>query len=181
MAAGFSPISRRVWETTSIRGEFPTTWLTSISAPASITSWCLYGVGDHGGGPTRNDAGQRLRWQKDRTSSRRLTFSTAQTFFDGVTKDQYHLKIPVWKNELYFQHHRGVQTTQAETKKRMRRSEDLLINAEKFASLATLDRQAYPQEEFQSDWEKVLFNQFHDILPGLGHCHQLRGRGTRFA
>ncbi len=128
----------------------------------------FYGVGDHGGGPTRNVLDSVLRWQKGPNIFPPVTFSTAQTFFDGVIKDQDHLKIPVWKNELYFQHHRGVQTTQAETKKRMRRSEDLLMNAEKFASLATLDHQAYPQEEFQSDWEKVLFNQFHDILPGSG-------------
>ena len=31
-----------------------------------------------------------------------------------------------------------------------------------------LDGQAYPQEELTNDWKKVLFDQFHDIMPGSG-------------
>jgi alpha-mannosidase len=97
-----------------------------------------------------------------------LTFGTAQSFFDDVEKNMEHLKIPVWNNELYFQYHRGVMTTQSETKKRIRQSEELLLNAEKFSSLALLDGQPYPQEEFENDWKKVLFDQFHDVMPGSG-------------
>ena len=127
-----------------------------------------YGVGDHGGGPTRNVLDSILRWQKGPNIYPKATFSTAQSFFDDVIKNQDHLKIPVWQNELYFQHHRGTYTTQAETKKRMRHSEELLLNAEKFSSLAMLDGQPYPQPQFEEAWQKVLFNQFHDILPGSG-------------
>jgi len=125
-----------------------------------------YGIGDHGGGPTRNVLDNMLRWQKGPNIFPQLTFSTAQSFFDDVIKNQDQLKIPVWQNELYFQHHRGVFTTQAETKKRMRHSEELLLNAEKFSSLAMLEGQPYPQPQFEDNWQKVLFNQFHDILPG---------------
>jgi alpha-mannosidase len=136
---------------------------------AGLTNIMLcYGVGDHGGGPTRNVLDSMLRWQKGPNIFPKLTFSTAQSFFDDVIKNQDRLKIPVWQNELYFQHHRGVYTTQAETKKRMRHSEELLLNAEKFASLAMLDGQPYPQPQFEDAWQKVLFNQFHDILPGSG-------------
>jgi alpha-mannosidase len=59
-------------------------------------------------------------------------------------------------------------TTQSETKKRIRQSEELLLNAEKFSSLAMLDGQPYAQEELENDWKKVLFDQFHDIMPGSG-------------
>src|ERR1019366_4883391 len=60
------------------------------------------------------------------------------------------------------------QTTQSETKRGNRKSEVALLNAEKLASIGTLFGQAYPQAEFDSSWKKVLFNQFHDILPGSG-------------
>ena len=59
-------------------------------------------------------------------------------------------------------------TTQSETKKRIRQSEELLLNAEKFSSLAMLHGLPYPQEELNDDWKKVLFDQFHDIMPGSG-------------
>ena len=128
----------------------------------------FYGVGDHGGGPTRTLLDSALRWQNGPNIFPKLTFSTAQSFFDDAIKDQEQLQIPIWKNELYFQMHRGVYTSQAETKKRMRKSEELLLNAEKFSSLAMLDGQPYPQARFEEDWKKVLFQQFHDILPGSG-------------
>jgi alpha-mannosidase len=128
----------------------------------------LYGIGDHGGGPTRTMLDSARRWQDRPNTFPKLTFGTAQSFFDDVEKNLAHLKIPVWNNELYFQYHRGVMTTQSETKKRIRQSEELLLNAEKFSSLAMLEGLPYPQEELNNDWKKVLFDQFHDIMPGSG-------------
>jgi alpha-mannosidase len=128
----------------------------------------LYGIGDHGGGPTRTMLDSATRWQSRPNTFPKLTFGTAQSFFDDVEKNLAHLNIPVWNNELYFQYHRGVMTTQSETKKRIRQSEELLLNAEKFSSLAMLYGLPYPQEELNNDWKKVLFDQFHDIMPGSG-------------
>lgn len=128
----------------------------------------LYGVGDHGGGPTRTMLDAAVRWQTGQNVFPKLEFSTAQAFFDDVSKNLGHLKIPVWNNELYLEYHRGVQTTQSETKKRIRQNEELLLNAEKFSSLALLDGQPYPHQEFEDNWKKVLFDQFHDIMPGSG-------------
>ncbi len=48
------------------------------------------------------------------------------------------VSIPTWKTELYFEYHRGVMTTQANHKANMRRSEEQVLNAEKWASLAWL-------------------------------------------
>ncbi len=128
----------------------------------------LYGIGDHGGGPTRAMLDSAHRWQDRPNSFPKLTFSTAQSFFDDVEKNLPNLNVPVWNNELYLQYHRGVMTTQSETKKRIRQSEELLLNAEKFSSLAMLHGLPYPQEELNDDWKKVLFDQFHDIMPGSG-------------
>jgi alpha-mannosidase len=128
----------------------------------------LYGIGDHGGGPTRSMLDSALRWQDRPNSFPKLTFGTVQSFFDDVEKQLPQASVPVWNNELYLQYHRGVLTTQSETKRRIRQSEELLLNAEKFSSLAMLHGMTYPQEELNNDWKKVLFDQFHDVMPGSG-------------
>jgi alpha-mannosidase len=129
----------------------------------------LYGVGDHGGGPTRQMLDAAVRWQNSpHAAFPSLQWSTAQQFFDGVNKNLPALNLPVWKDELYLQFHRGTYTTQAESKKRMRSSEVLLLNAEKFSSLAMLHGRLYPQPQFEDCWRRVCFDQFHDIMAGSG-------------
>jgi alpha-mannosidase len=127
----------------------------------------LYGVGDHGGGPTRMMLDQAQQLMSPHVVFPKVEFSTAGSFFSDLEK-QPDLSIPVWKNELYFQYHRGVLTTQAETKKRIRQAEETLLDAEKYASLAHLYGRAYPREEFTTAWKGLLFDQFHDIMPGSG-------------
>ena len=139
------------------------------SAPkGSLQMMYLYGVGDHGGGPTRVDLDTALRWQKSDIVYPKLEFSTAASFLEILSKNETELNLPVWNGELYFQYHRGVQTTQSETKRGNRKGEVALLDAEKLASIGTLFGQPYPQADFDSSWKKVLFNQFHDILPGSG-------------
>ncbi|PYV79203.1 MAG: alpha-mannosidase, partial [Acidobacteria bacterium] len=65
-------------------------------------------------------------------------------------------------------YHRGVFTTQSETKKLIRQTEEKLLDAEKYASLAQLYERAYPRQQFTSAWKGLLFDQFHDIMPGSG-------------
>jgi alpha-mannosidase len=141
----------------------------SGSAPAgALQMMYLYGVGDHGGGPTRVDLDTALRWQKPDVVYPKLEFSTAASFLNNLMKNENELNLPTWKGELYFQYHRGVQTSQAEEKRGNRKSEVALLDAEKLASIGTLFGQPYPQADFDASWKKVLFNQFHDILPGSG-------------
>lgn len=128
----------------------------------------LYGVGDHGGGPTRSMLDTARELMSPNTVYPRLEFGTASDFFDDLEKKLPGLNVPSWKGELYFQYHRGVFTTQAETKQRIRRSEETMLDAEKFASLALLDGRAYPQEELNFAWKRLLFDHFHDIMPGSG-------------
>jgi alpha-mannosidase len=127
----------------------------------------LFGVGDHGGGPTRDMLETAERWQNGAVYPR-LEFGAAQPYFDALAKQATSLNLPVWKSELYFQDHRGVFTTQAETKKGNRRSEELLLTAEKFSSLAAITGGVYPGDDLRLAWKKVLFNQFHDIAAGSG-------------
>ncbi len=140
--------------------------LAAYAPPLGGEMMHLYGVGDHGGGPTRTMLDTVLRLQAPGTVYPKLRFGTAARFFDDLQKRLASLDVPTVRDELFLEYHRGVQTTQSETKKRIRRSEDLLLNAEKFSSLASLGD--YPQESLERAWKRLLFDEFHDIMPGSG-------------
>ena len=141
---------------------------TNSAPPGSLDTMYLYGVGDHGGGPTREDLDTAVRWQKSDLLFPQIQFSTAAQYFADLEKQKSELKIPTWDGELYFQYHRGVQTTQSEEKKGNRKNEVLILDAEKLASIDSLFGAPYPKESLDDSWKKILFNQFHDILPGSG-------------
>jgi alpha-mannosidase len=160
----------------------------------------LYGIGDHGGGPTRAMLDEGFRWAAPSAAAMaanggepvtpKYQFGTAQSFFSTVEKEiapespkwNYQsmpnyappaavageIAIPTWDSELYLEYHRGVYTTQANHKKNMRDSEEEVLNAEKWSSLAWLFGAKYPADELTEDWKKVLFNQFHDLAAGSG-------------
>jgi alpha-mannosidase len=75
------------------------------------------------------------------------------------------VELPVWRDELYLEYHRGTYTSQADAKRRNRRSEEMLQTVE---ALLTVGKAPYPRERLEEAWRLVLFNQFHDILPGSG-------------
>ena len=127
----------------------------------------LYGVGDHGGGPTRTMLDNAERLMAPGVVFPKLEFSSARGFLDDISA-RNDLDIPVWKSELYFQYHRGVFTTQSETKKLIRQTEEKLLDAEKYAALAQLYQRPYPRPQFTAAWKGLLFDQFHDIMPGSG-------------
>jgi alpha-mannosidase len=128
----------------------------------------LYGIGDHGGGPTRTMLDEANRLRDQNTVFPKIQFSTAKEFFAGLAPEIPNLKVPTWKDELYFEYHRGVYTSQADTKQRIRRDEELMLDAEKYASLASLFGRSYPQDQFELAWKNLLFDHFHDVMPGSG-------------
>jgi alpha-mannosidase len=178
----------------------------------------LPGVGDHGGGPTRDMLEVARRWQQSPFFPK-LEFTTAEEYLReiresgvgsrelggqgelgvptewglGVKGTRGHNRaeeaegefptthyslltthyslpnnhFPIWQDELYLEFHRGCYTTHADQKRYNRRCEDLLYQAELFATVAMLTAKVnYPKTEIEEAWKKVLFNQFHDILPG---------------
>ena len=125
----------------------------------------LPGVGDHGGGPTRDMLEISRRWQKSGFFPV-LEFSTAENFFAELVEKNSGI-FPVWQDELYLEFHRGCYTTHADQKRRNRRCENLLYQAELFAVFASIMTGAfYRKNDLEMAWKLVLFNQFHDILPG---------------
>ncbi|MGA9985361.1 MAG: glycoside hydrolase family 38 C-terminal domain-containing protein [Acidobacteriaceae bacterium] len=160
-------------------------------APGMDDMMDLFGVGDHGGGPTRAMLDEGLHWMQSNKVVPKMEFGTAQPWFSKIEKELapqspewdyrsiaqgYHepplvegaIDIPTWKSELYFEYHRGVFTTQAQHKRNMRESSEWALNAEKYASLAWLDGNNYPGDALTEDWKKITFNQFHDLAAGSG-------------
>ncbi|HLZ42626.1 MAG TPA: alpha-mannosidase [Candidatus Sulfotelmatobacter sp.] len=146
-------------------------WMPSIYGKKLTDSpemMYLYGVGDHGGGPTRTMLDHAEQLRAPSTVYPKLKYSFASEFFSDMEKKLPSMQVPTWDGELYFQYHRGVFTTQSETKRRIRRSEENVLNAEKFASLAALYGRPYPQDGMERVWKNLLFDHFHDIMPGSG-------------
>ncbi len=128
----------------------------------------LYGIGDHGGGPTRTMLDRADRLRDPNTVFPKIDFSTAKDFFADLDHELPTLKVPTWKDELYFEYHRGVYTSQADTKQRIRHDEELMLDAEKYASVASLFGRPYGQDPFELAWKNLLFDHFHDVMPGSG-------------
>ncbi|MEH2045376.1 alpha-mannosidase [Nostoc sp.] len=171
-------------------------WQSQTSLPESL--W-LPGVGDHGGGPTRDMLETAQRWQKSPFFPD-LEFTTAEKYLQQISKGGRRQEaegrrqmvnersrsrsvsgrrseaegssddsplFPTWNDELYLEFHRGCYTTHADQKRWNRRCENLLYEAELFATLATVScGVTYPKAEIEAAWKLVLFQQFHDILPG---------------
>lgn len=178
----------------------------------------LPGVGDHGGGPTRDMLEVARKWHNSPFFPE-IKFSKSIDYLNCLTKisasnskspsgynsalDIFETpdtldtpdKFPVWNDELYLELHRGCYTVHADQKKYNRYCERLLYQAELWSTLATAIcqdglnnfnnpsllsqtdvmgisakeedlRQKDSQQLIEVAWKKVLFNQFHDILPG---------------
>ncbi|HEY6445987.1 MAG TPA: glycoside hydrolase family 38 C-terminal domain-containing protein [Acidobacteriaceae bacterium] len=160
-------------------------------APGLTSMLDLYGVGDHGGGPTRAMLDEGLHWIQPEKVVPKMEFGTAQPWFSATEQqiapesktwdyrsiaEGYQfptpvpdkIAIPTWKSELYLEYHRGVFTTQAGLKRNLREAPEWTLNAEKYASLAWLDGNPYPGDELTEAWKKITFNDFHDLAAGSG-------------
>ncbi len=120
-----------------------------------------FGHGDGGGGATRVHL-EYLKREKNLEGMPRVECKSPEEFFSFVEKD-CDMEAE-YRGELYFAAHRGTYTSQAETKKNNRTCEMLLRETELWLSLCCPE--AYDKELLDSLWKKLLFNQFHDIIPG---------------
>ncbi|NMF85215.1 alpha-mannosidase [Nodosilinea sp. P-1105] len=185
--------------------QYAADWETNTGCMDAL--W-LPGVGDHGGGPTRDMLLKARRWASSPFFPS-LVFSHAVPLLDHIlshsppgrthrsapTHPPIHPTTPplptradtqvrpspsthppihpsthplsTWPDELYLELHRGCYTTHGDQKWYNRRCEDTLFQAELWATLATIQGlRPYPRTELETAWKQVLFNQFHDILPG---------------
>jgi alpha-mannosidase len=122
-----------------------------------------YGYADGRGGPNREDVLTGRRYKSIPGMPKSLFTHGGEAFERIEAKVE---GLPVWKDELYLETHRGTYTTQAHLKKNNRKAEILYRNAEAMSALASLLGGSYPGEDLHEGWKLMLKNQFHDILPG---------------
>ncbi len=128
------------------------------------TYLCVYGVGDHGGGPSRRDI-ERIIEYKSWPLTPDISFGTFRRFFDIAAKNNV---FPETKHELNCLF-TGCYTTQSRIKMANRISEARINEAEELSAAASLLVGAErDQNKLDTPWRNILFNHFHDILPGSG-------------
>ena len=127
------------------------------------TGLVVYGVGDHGGGPTRRDLNRALE-MAEWPIFPRLRFGTIREFFHIA--ESVRDRLPVIDHELNFVL-TGCATTQSRIKKYVRRCENTLGDAENLAALAAFKtgRRFDPAVQVNARRD-LLFCDFHDILTG---------------
>ncbi|HEX7005349.1 MAG TPA: alpha-mannosidase [Trueperaceae bacterium] len=124
-----------------------------------------FGWGDGGGGPTKEML-EQARAMCNLPGLPKVNLGHVEPFFERLEKRLEGQELPVWDGELYLEYHRGTYTSQARTKRNNRKAELLYHRAEWLSSIADIliGEQEYP--DLTEGWERLLLNQFHDILPG---------------
>lgn len=123
-----------------------------------------FGYGDGGGGP-KEDMLNRIKWiKKGINGFVKIEDGGIEDFREQLKKRIEKEEVPVYEGELYLEFHRGTYTTQSKVKQGNRKNEFLLRNTEIISIIAGEDKKTF--EELKRNWELLLLNQFHDILPG---------------
>lgn len=123
----------------------------------------FYGVGNHGGGPTIR--GLRAL-ESIVVQGGEVCFASAADYFRDIAAAGIAENLPTVDRSL-LHHASGCYAANAAVKAANRRAENALIKAEKYDFLAQLLLGCEGAgEKLRQAWEKVLFNQFHDILAG---------------
>ena len=133
-----------------------------VAPPGMDHVMCFYGVGDHGGGPTK----QQIEWlieHRNAFPGAQLIFSHPRAFFDAIKP--FAEQLPVVEDELQY-HAIGCYTVVHELKQHIRRAEHGLISAEIAAKTFPEESPDNAPERLTEAWKKTLFNQFHDIYAG---------------
>jgi len=125
----------------------------------------LWGIGNHGGGPSREDLKQ-IRKLIARQKNWDIRHGAPEDYFSALKKKtgelpRYSQDLNPWAVGCY--------TSMAAVKKKHRDLENLYYGTEKMVTHAALSGLIpYPRERLKEALEDLLFCEFHDILPGSG-------------
>lgn len=127
----------------------------------------VFGVGDHGGGPSRRDI-EHINEYKSWPLTPTMRFGKMREFLDLMAAHQEKEgRFPDITTELncIFT---GCYTTQSRIKASNRYAETRMNEAEALLSCDSLSSGEVRRHDFDRAWRRILFNHFHDILPGSG-------------
>ncbi len=133
--------------------------ITRVMGEAEHETECImWGVGNHGGGPSRKDL--RDIEQLIEESDVEICHSTPDAFFDEIQPTYVHKKSFTISMP-------GCYTSVSRVKQSHADFEDTLYMTEKLCSVAALKGLIeYPEKELCRATEDLLTAQFHDVLPG---------------
>lgn len=124
---------------------------------------CFYGVGNHGGGPTRANIDSIIALDRS-DQYPRLVFSTVRAFFDAAA--QAGDDLPGYVGEIQ-PHGVGCYSAHSGIKKLIRQTEHALQAAEKWAAVAdAVTGLPRVTDQLEHAWRQVLLNHFHDTAAG---------------
>ena len=122
------------------------------------TDCIMWGVGNHGGGPSRKDLSDIARLIEE--SDVEICHSTPDDFFAEIEPTYVH-------NKSFTISMPGCYTSVSKIKQSHADFEDTLYMTEKLCSVAALQGLIeYPEKELCEATEDLLTAQFHDVLPG---------------
>ena len=123
----------------------------------------LWGVGDHGGGPSKRDVKEIAELQAQRDDLK-LHHSCPDDFFDALkASGKAFPRVDVSLNPFAV----GCYTSQSRVKKAHRELESMLANVERLCAHASAVRGLpYPAKEIHEAEYDLCMCEFHDVLPG---------------
>lgn len=130
----------------------------------------FYGLGNHGGGPSRAHLREIREWA-ERNPHVRVEHSGLHRFFAALREElvwRGEDAIPTHRGELNFCL-RGCSASVARFKYAYRRAEAALLRSERTVAACAAVAGTAPAAEaaaLADAWDGLLFNAFHDILPG---------------
>ena len=132
--------------------------------PVNDEQFFFYGVGNHGGGPTKKNI-EMILDARERHLDREFIFSDTSDFFDRV-REKWD-SLPVVEEDLQY-HAIGCYSAVSAVKTAVRRAEGSLSAAEHFAMLAKVccDKPLPDPEVIKRGWKNVMFSHFHDSMGG---------------
>ena len=122
---------------------------------------CFYGVGNHGGGPTKR---QLLLMDSMIQEGKNIQYACPDSFFNKIRAQ--NLALPEVTGELQI-HAIGCYSVAGHIKAAQRKAENMLLKAEKLDFMAhKLLGTPVENSKLQDAYKRVLFNTFHDIICG---------------
>jgi alpha-mannosidase len=161
---GLKPGGKKVW---SYSDEL-LNYKNDLDMTKPIKEFGLFrGKGDGGHGPTHQEVAELLGLlNAAKKMGLNFKWATAKEYFDTV--GQYDADLPIWKDELYLEDHRGTFSVHPFVKRINRKFETLIQSIETFTVLNSIlsNEKSYPYDLIESLWKTLLILQFHDVLPG---------------
>ncbi len=125
-----------------------------------------FGLGNHGGGPTRRHLADIVAWQRAHPEIE-VRFSTLHGYFSAIEAAlaETGVRLPVVRGDLGFCL-RGTYATALRVKSAYRRAEAAVIRDSKLVTMLPRSQRRSFATRLEGLWRGVMFNSFHDILPG---------------